>query len=317
MALRRAALIGLLGCATFRIGVTQRGANAADHAWSEVTVIDSLAKFGPGSCTRLPGAPRIGSRHLSSPIYHRLLEWRFQMRSMDNHLVPQFGSDTTPPATTSTLTGSTGRNGWYRGPVEVTLNASDRDGAVARTSYTLDGSVMRPYSAPFTISQNGIHHVTYFSTDLAGNDELVKGLDVKVDSVPPSVTLSAAPSSLWPPNNQIVTVTVRGMLADVVPGSGLDRSSARFGVMDSYGQVQPSGTIAVGSGGSYTVTVLLLSWRNEDDRSGRTYTIIVSASDLAGNVGAGSTSVRVPHDQRNAARGVPLMSSAPSTAIGS
>jgi hypothetical protein len=261
-----------------------------------------------GAWERQPG-------HSSPTVqaHRKRLLWSFDLETTDNDLAHRSEAGSTLPSTTATLIGPAGNNGWFRGPVQVTLSASDRNGPVAGTSYTVDAGLTLLYSAPFTLSQNGRHQVTYFSTDPTGNDETVQILEVKIDSVPPSVTVSATPSSLWPPNNQIVTVTVRGMLADVVPGSGLDRASARFTVIDTYSQAQPSGTLAVGPGGSYTVTVLLPAWRNGDDRTGRTYTIVVSASDVAGNIGTGSARVRVPHDQGAFTRHVLLIRPTSST----
>ena len=61
--------------------------------------------------------------------------------------------------------------------------------------------------------------------------------------------------------------------------------------------VQPSGPVSLGSGGSYSFTVSLQASRNGNDKDGRHYTITVSAKDLAGNLGSAATIVTVPHDQ--------------------
>ena len=79
-------------------------------------------------------------------------------------------------------------------------------------------------------------------------------------------------------------------------GSGIDPVSARFAVNDEYGRVQPSGNVPVGPDGSYAFTVSLEASR-DGDVSGRTYTLSISAGDLAGNAGLGSAIVTVPHNQ--------------------
>ena len=74
-------------------------------------------------------------------------------------------------------------------------------------------------------------------------------------------------------------------------------ASGTFRVTDEYGIVQPSGAVAVNDDGSYRVRVLLTASRDGSDLDGRTYTVTVSANDKAGNVGSGTTDVRVLHDR--------------------
>jgi hypothetical protein len=50
--------------------------------------------------------------------------------------------------------------------------------------------------------------------------------------------------------------------------------------------------------GSYSFIVNLEAKRSGQDRDGRRYTIVVSASDLSGNSTSTSVLVTVPHDQR-------------------
>jgi|GEM_PF-987912 len=78
--------------------------------------------------------------------------------------------DKTAPHTTATLSG-TQNGGVYVTPVQVTLNASDNLSGVASTVYQVDGGAVTTYVAPFTVSGNGAHTVTFHSTDNAGNAE--------------------------------------------------------------------------------------------------------------------------------------------------
>ncbi|MCA1596587.1 MAG: hypothetical protein LC772_09220 [Chloroflexi bacterium] len=107
----------------------------------------------------------------------------------------------------------------------------------------------------------------------------------------PAVTISADRSSLWPPNHKWVPVTVTGTITD--PFSGL---TASYSVVDSEGQVQPSGTVNIVNG-SYSFIVDLLASREGQDKAGRTYTITVTAVDALGNTSSASTVVVVPHDK--------------------
>jgi hypothetical protein len=116
-----------------------------------------------------------------------------------------------------------------------------------------------------------------------------------VPQTPPSVSCTATPNTLWPPNGKPVSVTVSGILT---PGtSSLVPGGSGYLVIDEYGQDQPSSQISLGSGGSYLFQVSLIAARNGNDTDGRTYTIIVNGQDALGNVGSCSAIVTVPHDQ--------------------
>ena len=79
------------------------------------------------------------------------------------------GVPTTPkvdkdaPTTAAFLSGLQGNNSWYTGPVMVNLIATDIDGPsdIASTSYSVDGDASVAYSAPFTISSDGIHTIQF------------------------------------------------------------------------------------------------------------------------------------------------------------
>jgi hypothetical protein len=79
-------------------------------------------------------------------------------------------------------------------------------------------------------------------------------------------------------------------------GSGVQANSAAYQVMDEYGQVQPSGSVTLGMNGQYTFTVALQASPRGNDQDGRHYTIVVSASDMAGNLGRALATVTVPRN---------------------
>jgi hypothetical protein len=100
--------------------------------------------------------------------------------------------DVTPPTTAvSSLSGTTGNNGWYRSAVTVGLLATDSASGVARTEYRVDGGGWTAYASAFTLS-DGVHTVDYRSTDHAGNLESFKSQQIKIDIVAPVVTLTPA-----------------------------------------------------------------------------------------------------------------------------
>lgn len=114
------------------------------------------------------------------------------------------------------------------------------------------------------------------------------------DTAPPVVTAAANPASLWPANKKSVNVTVSGSITDGRSGV----ASATYRVLDSYGELEPGGAVAVGADGRYSFVVPLLADRKGTDKTGRRYTIIVHAVDRAGNPAMATAVVLVPHDAR-------------------
>jgi hypothetical protein len=200
----------------------------------------------------------------------------------------------TPPVTTATVvSGVLGKNGYYVTPITVDLTASDPDSPNGlETFYKIDKSAFVEGTS-FRLG-DGIHTVQFYSQDQSGNKEVVQTDVFKIDATVPMVTAMANPTSLWPPNHKFVPVTVSGHVTDA---SGGVPSMVSYRVVDSYGQVQPSGTAVVHANGNYSFVVMLQASRLGQDKAGRNYSIIVTATDEAGNTGSARTSVVVPHDQ--------------------
>jgi hypothetical protein len=203
-------------------------------------------------------------------------------------------ADVTAPVTTATVvSGTLGNNGFYTTPVTVDLNASDSDSPSGlSTFYNVDGGA---FVAGNVVSLgDGTHTIQFYSVDQSNNREATESATFKVDTTVPVVTASAHPTSLWPPNHKFVPVTVRGHVSDA---SGGVPGVVSYHVVDEYGNVQPSGTARVDAHGNYSFVVSLQSSRFGQDKNGRHYRIIVTATDEAGNTGSASTTVIVPHDQ--------------------
>ena len=112
-------------------------------------------------------------------------------------------SDNAPPNTSlsAVKADATPYNGfdWTNQDVTVTLSATDTGTpatGVASTQYSIDSGPYQIYSAPFTISSEGLHTVTYFSTDNSGNTEGGHTFTVKIDKTAPSLNCGAA-DGLW------------------------------------------------------------------------------------------------------------------------
>ena len=188
--------------------------------------------------------------------------------------------DKDAPTTAAFRYGTQGLNGWYTGPATVTLIATDIDGPsdIASTTYSVDDGGLIPYTAPFTVSGDGVHTVTFGSVDQAGNTETPRpSQTVKIDGTPPTMIATANPSTLWPADGRMVSVNITGTITDNV--SGIDPNTAEFWVRDEYGKVQPSGPITINSDGSYSITIQLEAKRDDNDSDGRQYSVVIRAHD--------------------------------------
>lgn len=106
----------------------------------------------------------------------------------DSASTPVTVVDTLPPTTTHELTGTSGDSSWWRSPVDVALMPDDLCGPVAATEHAVNGARFETGTS-FTIEQDGVHTIEYFSTDGVGNVEAVRTHTVRVDQTPPEVTL--------------------------------------------------------------------------------------------------------------------------------
>ncbi|WP_433127336.1 ThuA domain-containing protein [Micromonospora sp. CA-240977] len=106
-------------------------------------------------------------------------------------------ADETAPVTTAAVSG-TPIEGWYTGPVTVTLTGADEAGGsgLAGTEYQLDGATTwTAYTAPVVVSGDGEHELRFRSTDKAGNVEETKTVSAKIDATAPVTSATFAPAN--------------------------------------------------------------------------------------------------------------------------
>jgi large repetitive protein len=94
--------------------------------------------------------------------------------------------DKTAPTTTSDFTDK-----WNKDQVAVKLTATDELSGVANTYYSINGTDYVE-GTQFTVSQEGINKVSFYSVDNAGNIEDVQTVEVKVDKTAPVVSWNLA-----------------------------------------------------------------------------------------------------------------------------
>jgi hypothetical protein len=95
-----------------------------------------------------------------------------------------------PPLTTIELSGDEGEAGWYLSPVEATLSSTEGVSAVNHTYYRVDDGSWTEYSDSFTVTEDGVHTVEFYSDDVAGNVEPVHTVVAKIDTELPETSAS-------------------------------------------------------------------------------------------------------------------------------
>jgi hypothetical protein len=127
--------------------------------------------------------------------------------------------DTITPTLSTSLSGTSGLNGWYVSPVSITPSASDSGSGIVTLEASLDGGAWSEVSGSQSFS-DGIHTYQFRATDNAGN--VTEGVQqtVKVDTTTPVLNLAIAGKkgmNGW----YVSTVTVTPEVNDVTSGIAL------------------------------------------------------------------------------------------------
>ena len=201
--------------------------------------------------------------------------------------------DTTPPTTNAAVSPDANAAGWHNEQVTLDLTATDDVVGVKeihvlladRAGLTRDTAVIDPGDhATVTLDSDGDYDVRYFAVDLLGNREPVQTLRVRVDRTAPTVSgLPSEPCVIWPPDKRMVTIA-HVEASDAL--SGLAELKVRASSDELSG-----GDIEIDGG-----TVRVRAERNGRG-DGRTYTVLATATDVAGNVTVRTGSCTVPHDR--------------------
>ncbi|MDQ0877536.1 fibronectin type 3 domain-containing protein [Paenibacillus sp. V4I3] len=169
----------------------------------------------------------------------------------------------TPPVTVADLQGQSVNDGWFTAAPTLTLTAKGSgSNVVKQVEYSLDGgNNWIVYKGPVELVQEGNYQLLYRSSDLKGNVEVAKPLEVKFDKTAPTITVSGLVYGTFSDTGDVTPIVT---LSDDL--SGVDSSKTTV-TLDTNG-VQQGITIPL-----YTLPL-------------GSHTLIVTSSDLAGNVGS-------------------------------
>ncbi|MEM3445035.1 MAG: DNRLRE domain-containing protein [Thermoplasmata archaeon] len=148
----------------------------------------------------------------------------------------QIKIDATAPVSSHALTGTAGENGWYISDVSVTITATDGGSQINKTYYRIDSSGWQVYTSPFKVSLEGNHTLEYYSTDIAGNIEKSKTLNLRIDKSPPVVSYQIKGTSSGVENWYISEVTLYLNATDGASGVAKIFYSINNGTYTQYTQ---------------------------------------------------------------------------------
>lgn len=114
--------------------------------------------------------------------------------------------DQLPPITTALAP-----TGWQNRDVLVTLSATDAESGVAFTYWTLDNGPTRQGTSVL-ISSEGVHSLSFWSEDRAGNREPVQTATIRIDKMAPIMRGSASTIE-WTNQPVLVTFTCQDALS--------------------------------------------------------------------------------------------------------
>ncbi len=161
------------------------------------------------------------------------------------------------------------------------------------TSESINDSACTQYQGPVTISDGGIHTLSFFSTSVTGAAETrVWPETIVIDKDPPVMTCDPSPVSVWPPNGKLVLIDIDVTAIDAVSGPadfllvaiGDSQDNANEDVVDfEIDTADTNGSVRS---------------RRDGNGPGRTYTLTYESSDPFGNTASCEAEIVVPHDQR-------------------
>lgn len=197
--------------------------------------------------------------------------------------------DTTSPVTTDNAP-----TDWVNKDVTVDLTANDNGSGVKATYYKIDDGTEQIGNS-ITISDEGIHTITYWSVDNAGNVEQFNTKTIKLDKTEPILNIKLDKTTIWPVNHKMIPVTATIHASDATSGI----NSVVLTSITSNETIQADDI----QNATYNlpITGSTASFELRADRlgngTGRIYTITFTATDKAGNVVTKSVDVTVPHNQ--------------------
>jgi endo-1,4-beta-xylanase len=144
----------------------------------------------------------------------------------------------------------------------------------------LEEKTMQGNTATLTVSKEGVTTLSYYTTDNITSQEPEKSIILKLDKTAPTVTIAANPNTIKSSSHKLIDAMINGSATDNLSGI----SSTVFKVDDEYRLIEPKLS-------AFNTSIKLDTWKNDNDKDGRIYTITAIITDKAGNETKASTTV--------------------------
>jgi outer membrane protein assembly factor BamB len=154
--------------------------------------------------------------------------------------------DTDAPRGSALVFGPSGGGGYFNGPAQMSVSATDDLSGAASIYYRLDGGPTQTYASPINISGDGAHSVELWFVDLAGNSTTPATSTVRIDTTAPVTqgAVSGGGSNGWYRTAAQVSFTS----SDNLSGVAATLYKIDGGAVQTY-----AGPFAVSSAGTHVV----------------------------------------------------------------
>jgi hypothetical protein len=151
--------------------------------------------------------------------------------------------------------------------------------------------VVAPLVSQTLVTEGANQSLTGTCLDLAGNATSDTHGGLRLDKTAPVVECAASPAVLWPPNNQMIPISIAFTFTDALSGP------ASFVITDVTSN-EPQGRDVDIAGFAPGLALLNGQLRAQRDGagSGRLYTLGYQGWDVAGNTSTCGTAVQAPHN---------------------
>jgi hypothetical protein len=141
----------------------------------------------------------------------------------------------------------------------------------------------------------GVTTVHWSSTDASGNTGTADQQVTVQDTTPPSLTVSVSPTTIWPPNKNLIPVTVTALATDICDTSIPITLVSAVATEPGENQPIPANAIQGATIGTADFSFSVVADRSGTAPQGRFYTFTYDAVDDSGNHTLKSVTVNVPH----------------------
>jgi hypothetical protein len=174
--------------------------------------------------------------------------------------------------------------------------STDNDGAIVSWQWFEGADEIATGEVTTVDLSLGTHAITLRVTDGEGaTDEVEVTVEIE-DTTPPELAFEVEPDMLWPPNHKMRQV-VAGQVSDACHGTAdltFDVTSNEAINDRGDGNTEPDWDVGDNGDGTF---VLFVRAERDGRRTGRVYTIEVTATDASGNEVVATAEVTVAHDQ--------------------